>query len=123
MKGDTGSGIAAVELTREEDAFSTKKEQETAERKGKRTGLDHPFSIESILNGTTSRKRRANLSEVEERESAEENEPLPLNALEKFASKTFSSMKTSRTPTRDKGNYLLCISAECFFFNPIDACV
>lgn len=102
MKGDTGSGITPVEQPRDEDAFPAKKVQETAERKGKRIGLDHPFSIESILNGTTTRKRRVNLSEVEECESAEENDPLPLNALEKFASKTFSSMKTSRTPAREK---------------------
>lgn len=114
MKGDTGSGITPVEQPRDEDAFPAKKVQETAERKGKRIGLDHPFSIESILNGTTTRKRRVNLSEVEECESAEENDPLPLNALEKFASKTFSSMKTSRTPAREKGNYLLCISAQFF---------
>lgn len=101
MKGD-GSSIVPVELTATEEDCLSKNQQEPSERQAKRTALDHPFSIESILNGTTKRKKRMNSHEVDGQESAEENEPLPLNALEKFASKTFSSMKTtSHVPARE----------------------
>lgn len=84
---------------------SPKRDEEVTERESKRGGLDHPFSIESILNGTTKCKKLVNCVDVQDQKNSEEDDELPLNALEEFTSKTFSTMKSHRTSVKDEGNY------------------
>ena len=89
MKADTGvSNIEDMEGVEEENS---KNNEMLGSNSARTTRLDHPFSIESILNGTTKRKKQAEL----EPKCVEENDALPLNALKEFTSKAFSTMKTN----------------------------
>lgn len=101
----------------EENDFSTEtSENETLERdedeitveEPKKSIHDHPFSIESILNGRTKRRKpklAKNSSAFEEREEREERS-LPLSALEEFTNKAFSTMKPERRGDVTEGTVL-----------------
>ena len=98
----------------EENDFSTEtSENETLERdddeitveEPKKSIHDHPFSIESILNGRTKRRKPKlgkNSSALEEREERS----LPLSALEEFTNKAFSTMKPERRGDESEGTVL-----------------
>ncbi|XP_028391264.1 transcription factor LBX1-like [Dendronephthya gigantea] len=98
---------------REESDFSTQTRENEADvseddevlvSEPKRTVHDHPFSIESILNGRTRRaspKVAKNSVSLKERREIEEN-TLPLNALEEFTSKAFSTMRPERLADQDE---------------------
>ena len=92
--------------TSEEDSVECDENEISKEAKG--SIHDHPFSIDSILNGRTRRrksKQRKNSVTLEQRKYLEEN-ALPLNALEEFTNKAFSSMKPERTSHDDEGTVL-----------------
>jgi hypothetical protein len=102
-----------------EDDFPTEtSENESVECDGheisveepKKSIHDHPFSIESILNGRTKRRKPKllkNFVSLEERRKVEEN-TLPLSALEEFTNKAFSTMRPERMITSDKDEGIFC---------------
>lgn len=84
---------------------------EISEQEPRKTVHDHPFSIDSILNGRTKRRKPRMAKNVEENRELEEN-ALPLNALEAFTSKAFSTMKPERIRDKDEG--MLLVLFYCF---------
>ncbi|CAB4019268.1 Transcription factor LBX1 [Paramuricea clavata] len=73
-------------------------ENEMSAEETKKSIHDHPFSIESILNGRTKRRKpklAKNSTALEERREVAEN-TRPLSALEAFTSNAFSTMKPER---------------------------
>ena len=75
-------------------------EHEISVEEPKKSIHDHPFSIESILNGRTKRRKPKllkNSVSLEERKSEEST--LPLSALEEFTNKAFSTMRPERLIT------------------------
>ena len=83
-------------------------ENEMSVEEPKKTIHDHPFSIESILNGRTKR-RKPKLAK-----SSVEGNTLPLNALEEFTNNAFSAMRPERIGDKDEGTLLFY-----FLFWPI----
>ena len=99
-----------------ENETPDRNEDEMTGEEPKKSIHDHPFSIESILNGRTRRRKpkvAKNASALEDREEPEER-ALPLSALEEFTNKAFSTMKPERRGDEDEGAVLFY-----FLFWPI----
>ena len=99
------SGRDEIESSMEENLkneITECEENELSDGEPKRSVHDHPFSIESILNGRTKRRKRKNSVTLEEKRNVEES-TLPLSALEEFTSKAFSTMKPKRIADQDEG--------------------
>lgn len=102
---DSGKKESDFPNKREENEAAVCEEDEVLVGEPKKTVHDHPFSIRSILNGRTRRRSprvAKNCATLKERREIEEN-TLPLNALEEFTSKAFSTMKPERLADQDEG--------------------
>lgn len=92
-----------------EDGLMVKEVNKQTEEKDKYTetkSIDkHPFSIESILNGTTKHRKARQGKNGTTLKQRRERSALPLNALEAFTNKAFLTMKPERILNEDEGSY------------------